>query len=94
LGSPRHAGKFGADGLQLGKLGVDLGHAPAQQRLGVPAGAQALVADGQQLGDLAQPQADPLGALDEPQPLNRPGVVLAVAGRPVRAGGGSRPRRS
>jgi hypothetical protein len=60
---------------------VDLGHALAEQLLGVPAGAQALVADGQQRADLAQTQADPLGALDEPQPLDGVGAVLAVAGR-------------
>lgn len=74
-------GQLGADGPQLGDLRVDLTHAPAQQRLGVAAGTQALVADGQQLTDLAQPQADPLSALDEPQPLDRIGAVLAVAGR-------------
>jgi len=58
-----HPGKLGPHRLELGDLGVDLGHAGAQQGLAVPAGAQALVADGQQLGDLAQPQAEPLGAL-------------------------------
>jgi hypothetical protein len=73
--------------LQLGDLSVDLGHSLAQQPLAVPAGAQALVADGQQLADLAQPEAEPLGALDEPQPLDRVLLVLAVAGSgPLRLG--------
>jgi len=76
-----HPGQLAPDRLEFGDLGVDLGHAGAQQRLTVPAGAQALVADGQQLGDLPQPQADPLGALDEPKPLDRGLLVLAVAGR-------------
>jgi hypothetical protein len=38
--------------LEFGDLGVDLSNAGAQQGLAVPAGAQALVADGQQLPDL------------------------------------------
>jgi hypothetical protein len=77
--------------LQLGELGVDLGHPVAQQGLGVPAGTQALVADGQQLTDIAQAQADPLGALDEPQPLDGLGAVLAIAG--CRSGrGGQQPQ--
>jgi hypothetical protein len=75
-----HTRKFSSDGLQLGDLGVDLGHPGAQQGLAVAAGAQALVADGQQLGDLPQAQADPLGALDEPQPADGVLLVLAVAG--------------
>jgi hypothetical protein len=76
----QHPRQLGPDRLQLGHLGVDLSHAGAQQRLAVAAGTQALVADGQQLPNLAQAQADPLSALDEPQPRNRVLVVLAVAG--------------
>jgi hypothetical protein len=48
----------------------------------VAAGTQALVADGQQLGELTQPQPDPLSALDEPQPLNRILLVLVAATSP------------
>jgi hypothetical protein len=66
--------------LQLGHLGVNLSHPPTQQRLAVPAGAQTLVADRQQRPDLPQARADPLGALDQPQPLDRILAVLAVAG--------------
>ena len=58
-----HPGQLGPDRLELAHLGVELGDPGAQQRLAVPAGAQALVADGQQLGDLPPAQADPLGAL-------------------------------
>jgi hypothetical protein len=76
-----HSGQLGPDRLELGHLGVDLGHPLTQQRLAMPTRAEALVADGQQLSDLAQPEADPLGALDEPQPLNRLLGVLAVTSR-------------
>jgi hypothetical protein len=62
------------------KLDGDLSQPLAQQRLGVAAGALAPVDNLQQLGDLAQPQPDPLGALDEPQPLYRALVVALIAG--------------
>jgi hypothetical protein len=52
-----HPGQLGPDRLEFGHLGVDLSHPSAQQRLAVPAGAEVLVAAGQQLGDLPQPQA-------------------------------------
>src|SRR5829696_6652583 len=52
-----HPGQLAPDRLELGHPGVDLGHPDAQQRLAVPARTQALVADGQQLGDLPQAQA-------------------------------------
>jgi hypothetical protein len=52
---------------------------------GVPAGAEATVADGEQLTDLAEPEADPLRALDEPQPVEGLVPVAPVAGR--RSGG-------
>lgn len=48
---------------------VDLGQPLLQERLGVPTGALATIDDLQQLADLAQPQPDPLGALDQPQPV-------------------------
>ena len=82
-----HPRQLAPDRLQRGDLGVDLGHPGAQQLLAVAAWAEALVADGQQLPDLPQPQADALGALDEPQPLDRVLLVLAVAGSgPLRLG--------
>ena len=38
-----HPGQLAPDRLEFGHLGVDLGHAGAQQRLAVAAGTQALV---------------------------------------------------
>jgi hypothetical protein len=48
-----HAGQLGSDFTEPGHFVVDLGHPLAQQLGGVPAGAQATVADGEQLADLA-----------------------------------------
>jgi hypothetical protein len=84
IGRLHRAGLLGAWHPKASKLGVDLGQALAQQRLGVAAGALAPVEDLAQPGDLAQPQARPLGALDQPQPLHRALVVAAVAGRAPR----------
>ena len=77
-----HPRQLVPDRLELGHLGVDLGHPGAQQRLTVAAGTQTLVADGQQLGDLTQPQPDPLSALGEPQLLNRILLVLVAVTSP------------
>jgi hypothetical protein len=76
-----HAGQRTAHGQQLGDLGVDLAHPVAEQRLGVAAGAQALVGDLEQLADLPQPQPGPLGPFDQPQAGDRVLVVQTVAGR-------------
>ena len=48
-----HPRQLGPNRLERGHLGVDLSHPIAQQRLTMAAGTQALVADSQQLPDLA-----------------------------------------
>jgi hypothetical protein len=72
---------------QAGKLGVQLGDPASDQRLGVATRAAAAVGDPEQLGDLPQPQPEPLGALDEPQPLGDLLGVQAVAGWAALGGG-------
>jgi hypothetical protein len=56
-------GQLGLEAAETIELGPDLGQPLAQQGLGVPAGAQALVGHLEQLADLAQPQPGPLRAL-------------------------------
>jgi hypothetical protein len=77
----QQAGELGLQGPEALQLGPDLGQPPPEQVLGVPARALAPVGDLEQLADLAQPQAGPLGALDEAQPSERVLVVEPVAGR-------------
>jgi len=65
---------------------------PSQQLAGGPARARSGVADGEQVADLAQPQAQALATLDELQAVDRVVVVGAVAGRrAVRSGQQSGP---
>jgi hypothetical protein len=54
-------GQVGFQAAQAVQLGPDLGQPLAQQRLGVAAGTLAPVGDLEQLADLPQPQAGPLG---------------------------------
>ena len=67
--------------MQAFQLGVDLGQALPQQRLGVPTGTLALVGDLEQLADLAQAQACSLSTFDQAQPVDGGWVVEPVAGR-------------
>ena len=67
--------------MQALQLGVDLGQALPQQRLGVPTGTLALVGDLEQLADLAQAQACSLSTFDQAQPVDGGWVVEPVAGR-------------
>jgi hypothetical protein len=62
--------EVGLQGSEAVQLAADLGQPPAQQVLGVPAGALAVVGDLEELADLPQPQpqAGTLRALDELQP--------------------------
>jgi hypothetical protein len=53
----------------------------ADDRLDVAAGAGAAIKDGQQFGDVAKSQAEPLGALDQAQPVDGVLLVQAVASR-------------
>ncbi len=65
----REPGQLLAQASQARDLCVGLGDVAAHERLGVPAGTRVMVTRGQQLGDLTPSQPEPLGALDEVQPL-------------------------
>jgi hypothetical protein len=64
--------QVGLQRLEALQLAADLGQASAQQVLGVPAGALALVGDLEQLADLPQPQ------LAGAQPGADPGVAAPI----------------
>lgn len=61
--------KVAAESGEPGDLSIDLFDVAAQEVFGGLAGTCAGVADGQQFGDLLQAHAEPLGALDELQPV-------------------------
>ena len=75
-----HGGHLGAQGFESLDLDVYLGQLLGQEVRGGFAGAGAGVADGQQVADVLEPQAQSLGAADEVQPVGRLGAVGAVSG--------------
>jgi hypothetical protein len=91
LGGCRRAGLPGGLGEQpgqlppqrpkAGKLGVDLGQPPAQQRLGVAARALPAIDDLEQLGDLPQPPNRILGRSDGSRPRSARLSAAAPAAR-------------
>lgn len=80
-GSLFEALEVAAQGLEGGDALVDLGFAALEQFGDVAAGGFAAVAQGDDLADLAQGEADRLRGPDEDQPGNHGVVVVAVARR-------------
>src|SRR6266849_2963795 len=76
-----HAVELGTQGAQAGELLVHLCDPLPQQAHCVPAWAGPPVPDVQELPDLVQPEAEALGALDEPKALHGVLLVEAVARR-------------
>ncbi len=83
----QHPGQLGAKRAQPGDLSVDTGDMPAQHRLRRAAGAHTGAADRQQVTDLGQPQAEPLRAADEQQPVQRIRAVAAMVSAGAGRGG-------
>jgi hypothetical protein len=66
--------------LELGDAGVELGGTALEQVGDVGAGCLSVVAEGDDLADLAQGEADRLGGADEPEPAQGRRVIGPVAG--------------
>jgi hypothetical protein len=79
-----------AERLELADAGIDVGGAAVQQVGDVGAGCLPVVAEGDDLADLAQGEADRLGGADEPEPSKGRLVVGAVP-EAVRVGGARMP---
>src|SRR4029453_315405 len=72
--------ELGAQLLELPDARIELGGVTLQQVGDMSAGGLPVVAEGDDLADLAQGEADRLAGADEPEPPQRRRVIAAVAG--------------
>ncbi len=71
---------FGTGGSKFGDADVEVGGVSVEERDDVPARWPFGVTDCDDLDDLGEGQPSGLGRFDEPEPGERPAVVVAIAG--------------